>query len=76
MLMKESNIDGDLNIYAFAELRYEEENKEKDDIYPDGWYLIDDYVLKTKIITEAIKKRILIKDTDLYKKHSINEENK
>ena len=74
--MKESNTDRDLNIYAFAELRYEEENKEKYDIYPDGWYSIDDYILKTKIIAEAIQKRILIKDTNLYKKHSIYRENK
>ncbi len=66
----------DLDIYAFAELRYESEMKDRKDIYPDGWYSFDDYMLKTKIIAEAIRKKILIKDTDLYKKHSIYGENK
>ncbi len=65
-----------LDIYAIAELRYEEEMKNIKDIYPDGWYSMDDYILKTKIICEAINKKVLIKDTDLYKKHSVYRENK
>lgn len=47
------------------------------DLFPDNWYSIDDYRLKTDILGEAMKKKIPIIETVQYqdfitKKKSIN----
>ena len=47
------------------------------DLFPENWYSIDDYRLKTDILSEAMKKKIPIIETVQYqdfitKKKSIN----
>lgn len=55
-------------LYIIAELRYIEDNKDidSDNLFPIGWYINGDYKLKIMILSEAIKKHILITGTDLY----------
>ena len=36
------------------------------DLYPNDWYLNKDYELKNKILLEALEKKLMIVDTDLY----------
>lgn len=36
------------------------------DLYPNGWYLIDDYEFKCRILLEALEKQEKIINTDLY----------
>lgn len=58
----------DLNLYIIAELKYKEEhiNEKDEDIFPVDWYSSKNYKLKTEIILEAIKNKIIIEDTNLY----------
>ena len=36
------------------------------DLYPNDWFLNNDYNLKSKILAEAINKKIKIVDTEAY----------
>ncbi len=62
-------MDDDYKLYLLAELRYKDENKDKNEseIFPSDWYGSKNYNFKTKIILEAIKNNQLIKETELYK---------
>lgn len=55
-------------LYVIAEMNYIEKNKSvsREDLFPFGWYNIPDYKFKTKVIAEALKNEMLIKDTNLY----------
>lgn len=56
-------------LYVLAELSYVNRHKDMNifDLFPIDWYEIKDYDLKIKIIIDAIKNNILIKDSKLYK---------
>ena len=58
----------DEDLYVIAELRYRDENPNltDDDLFPNDWYLSNDYHLKIEIIAKAIINKVLIKDTELY----------
>ena len=60
------------NLYIIAEMNYMKKyfGLSPYDLFPLNWYEIKDYKLKTKIISEAIKNNILIKDTNLYQEHT------
>ena len=62
------NEDLDYRLYVLAELAYEKEHEGKTDeeLFPIDWYSISNYKSKIEIIEEAIKKNILIKDTEKY----------
>lgn len=66
----------DKDLYVIAVLRYKEENPKIDEIalFPTDWNLNNNYHLKVEIIAEAIKKHVLIKDTELYQKFFANKE--
>lgn len=54
-------------LYIIAEMNYV--NKFKNyyiEIFPNDWFTIKDYKLKTKIISDCIKNNILIKDSKFY----------
>lgn len=55
-------------LYVLAEMSYIKQNPNltKEELFPLDWYNIKDYFFKTKVIAEAIKRNILIKDTELY----------
>ena len=57
------------NIYVLAELAYKDEHLDikEDELYPGKWYEYTDYREKTEIIADAIKRKKLIKDTDMYR---------
>lgn len=57
------------NLYVIAEVNYLKEHKDLSEevLFPFDWYSLTNYKLKLAIITEALKKNILIKDTELYK---------
>lgn len=61
--------DADFKLYVIAEMNYKKKNDGKDDeeLFPPKWYSSYDYKFKVNVLAEAIKKNILIKDTDLYK---------
>ncbi len=61
-------------LYVLLEQSYVKKNKNKNplnfnekDIFPYDWYRIKDYQLKLEILSEALEKNILIKDTSKYK---------
>lgn len=58
----------DKDLYVIAVLRYKEKNNnlKEDNLFPLDWNSSTNYHLKVEIIAEAIKKNILIKDTELY----------
>ena len=41
-------------------------------LFPSNWYFINDYHLKTEILTEAIEKKIPITETEQYKKINLH----
>ena len=55
-------------IYTIATMRYQEENPgvSMEELYPVGWHTNDNYKLKVNIIAEALKKHVLVIDTELY----------
>ena len=59
-----------LELYTLAELSYEKHfnNVNRDDLYPDGWFLSKDYKTKIEIIGNAIKLNTLIVNTPSYLK--------
>ena len=68
----EDNLE--LDLYILTENSYVKKMKEKDplnfnekDIFPYDWYKYTNYKEKIEILTEAIDKNILIKDTSKYK---------
>lgn len=64
----ENNIS-DKELYTIAVLRYKDENPNlSDDVFPIEWNLCKDYSLKTNIIAEAIQNKVLVEDTDTYKR--------
>ena len=58
----------DYFLYLQAGLTYQHahEDMDDDDLYPFDWYSTKDYRLKVEIIAEALEKKILVMDTDLY----------
>ncbi len=56
----------DYNLYIIAEVNYKKKNEGKNNIFPEDWYSSQNYKLKTEIIAEALKKDILIQNTELY----------
>ncbi len=58
--------DMDLNLYVIAEIRYQKEHENEDNIFPIDWYSSQNYKLKTEIIAEAIKNHTTIEQTNLY----------
>lgn len=61
-----SNNDLDKNLYVVALINYKKEHKNID--FSNEWNLCQDYKLKNNIIIEALKKNIIIEETELYKK--------
>lgn len=39
------------------------------DLYPNDWFLSEDYEYKVKVLVEALNKNIKIEDTELYQKN-------
>ena len=58
--------DYDYNLYVIAELNYSKHHDGEQNIFPIDWYSTKDYKYKTEIIAEALKKNILIEDTELF----------
>lgn len=61
-------------LYILLETSYVKKMKEKDSlnynrktIFPKDWYKYSNYKEKIEILTEALEKNILIKDTSKYK---------
>lgn len=63
--------DMDLNLYTIAELNYKKIHNNQEDIFPSNWYSTRNYKLKTEIIAEAIKKNIMIEETELYQNNMV-----
>lgn len=64
----ENNIS-DKELYTIAVLRYKDENPNlSDDMFSIEWNLCKDYPLKTNIIAEAIQNKVLVENTETYKK--------
>lgn len=63
------NDDLDYNLYVLAEIAYKKEHEDLSDeeLFPFDWYSITNYKSKVEIIGEALKEKILIKETKLYK---------
>lgn len=61
--------DAHYNIYVLAEIAYKKEHKdlEEHDLFPSDWYSIQNYQVKTQIIAEALKNKMLVSETNLYK---------
>ena len=64
------------DVYILMEISFLKEkgrsaSSDNSDLFPPNWHLSDDYVLKTEILAEAIKKKIDIMDTDLYNDNMI-----
>ena len=65
-------MDYKINLYIMMEANYLKENgrnigENNTDLFPDNWYLFDDYILKTDILYEAIMSKKQIIDTEKYK---------
>jgi len=62
--------DLEYSLYVISEMTYQKEHKELSEevLFPFNWYMITNYKLKLEILTEALNKNILIKDTELYKR--------
>lgn len=60
-------------LYVLAEMNYIKQNPNlsRFELFPLGWYNIKDYFFKTKVLAEAIKGNILIKDTTLYNENVV-----
>lgn len=63
----------DKDLYTLAVLNYKKlhQGLNYDELFPVDWGT-GNYHLKIEIIAEAITKKILIKDTDLYKERFLN----
>ena len=60
-------------LYVLAEMKYIKENQElnRNELFPLGWYEIKDYYFKTQVLIQALKENSLIKDTQLYNEQVI-----
>lgn len=56
----------DYELYVLAELNYIKKYPNNNDIFPTDWYSTKDYKYKTEVIAEALRKNILIEETELY----------
>ncbi len=58
----------DYKLYVIAELNYKKAHPDMSEeaLYPEDWYSITNYKLKNEIIAEAIRNKVLIKDTEKY----------
>ena len=58
----------DYKLYVIAELSYKKEHPElkEEQLFPVGWYSNNNYKLKSEIIAEAIKNKVLIENTKKY----------
>ena len=69
----EKNIDEKM-LYYILETKYlknfgrkiTHDLRENSDLYPNDWYISDNYALKSKILIEAIENNIKILETNLY----------
>ena len=54
-------------LYIIAEMNYINKFKNYNkEIFPNDWFIIKDYKLKIKILSDCIKNNILIKNSILY----------
>lgn len=65
----------DKQVYLIVEINYLKKNNrtvydENKDLFPFDWYSINDYKLKTEILTEAITNKVKVIDTKKYKDRS------
>lgn len=61
----------DKDLYTIAVMRYKDENSnvKDEDLFPMDFNISSNYHLKVEIIAEAIQKKILVVDTELYKNY-------
>ena len=61
--------DAHYNLYVLAEIAYKKEHQdlEENELFPEDFYSISNYQVKTEIIAESIKNKKLISETELYK---------
>ena len=61
----------DKDLYTIAVMRYKEENPniKGEDLFPMDFNISSNYHLKVEIIAEAMQKKILVVDTELYKNY-------
>ena len=61
-------------LYVLAEMNYIKRNPNltRFELFPLDWYNIKDYFFKTKVLAEALKENLLIKDTTLYNETVVN----
>lgn len=66
--------DLDYKLYLLADLKYKKEHNDLEDteLYPDDWFSSSNYKIKNEIIGEALKRKVLVKDTSIYKKTKQN----
>ena len=65
--------DKHYNLYVLAESNYLKQHEKEllniESLFPNDWYSITDYMLKNKILFEAISQNKYIEDTDKYKEY-------
>lgn len=63
--------DLDFKLYLMADLKYKKEHfqLEESKLYPENWFSSFNYKLKNEIISEALKRKVLVKDTSIYRKN-------
>ena len=54
------------NEYLLLQANYREKNKNKDNIFPEEWYNVQEYGLKKEILSECLEKDILIIHSSKY----------
>lgn len=69
--MLNNDLEKDKMLYTLAVMRYKEENPNIDfnELFTDNWNISRDYHLKNIIIAEAIQNKVLVNQTNLYKKY-------
>ena len=65
----ETEIEQIKKLYIITEMTYIKERENRDDLFPIDWYSSTDYIKKIEILGEAIKKNILIVETEKYKEY-------
>ena len=65
----------DYNLCVLSELNYKKAHPElkEDEVFPLDWYASNDYILKIKLIDEALSKNVLVDELpgycDIIEKH-------
>ncbi len=65
----------DYNLCVLSELNYKKAHPElkEDEVFPLDWYASNDYILKIKLIDEALSKNVLVEELpgfcDIIEKH-------